>query len=105
MIYCDGGSFSGTRREPTSHQGTELYFSGFYNLNAIIDDLASSLGLLNVCILLGVALGFSLFSQREHAIWTTQGTEFVIGGSSAGGLATYMHLDHWASRLPVTAKV
>jgi hypothetical protein len=34
-----------------------------------------------------------------------QGTDFVIGGSSAGGLATYMHLDHWASRLPITAKV
>jgi len=29
----------------------------------------------------------------------------MISGCSAGGLATYLHLDWWASQLPGTAKV
>lgn len=49
LVYCDGGSFSGTLTEPINYNGTDLYFSGFYNLNAILDDLAGRHGLFNVC--------------------------------------------------------
>ena len=35
--YCDGGSFSGTLREPIEYQGQKLYFASFNNLSAIRD--------------------------------------------------------------------
>jgi hypothetical protein len=33
------------------------------------------------------------------------GSDFVIGGSSAGGLAVYLHTDWWRRRLPAAATV
>lgn len=34
-----------------------------------------------------------------------QATEVVVGGDSAGGLATWIHTDYFASRLPADARV
>lgn len=43
-------------------------------------------------------------AQRFGANFTA-GTDFVIGGSSAGGLAVYLHLAWWRSQLPPSATV
>lgn len=69
LVYCDGGSFSGTLTEPIHHNGTDLYFSGFYNLNAILDDLAGRHGLFNVscCIfVLYIMLAFRAIVDTQH---------------------------------------
>lgn len=79
FLYCDGGSFSGLLSNPTSYDGHPLYFRGYYNLL----DYAKSL--------------------------TTKGlasaTEVVISGCSAGGLATYLHVDWWAAHFHSSVKV
>eukprot|EP00123_Amoebidium_parasiticum_P011153 comp20540_c0_seq1/m.26340 comp20540_c0_seq1/g.26340 ORF comp20540_c0_seq1/g.26340 comp20540_c0_seq1/m.26340 type:complete len:397 (-) comp20540_c0_seq1:379-1569(-) len=80
LNYCDGGSFSGHRVEPLDVDGTPLYFRGGVILQNVIKDLLTNHGL-------------------------NAATEVVIGGSSAGGLSTYFHLDTWASQIPATARV
>jgi len=62
------------------YKGDKLYFSGFNNLNAVITDLIKNHGL-------------------------NQATEVIVGGDSAGGLATWIHTDYWKSRLPPTTHV
>lgn len=61
----------------TTHAGqaVALYFRGALNLAAVLDSLVSTYGL-------GAA------------------TELVLSGDSAGGLATYHHVDYIAARLP-----
>lgn len=71
LIYCDGGSFSGNNMTKTFYNGTELFFRGFRNL-----------------------MNFKLDLQQRHSFF--KATDIVISGSSAGGLATYLHLDWWA---------
>jgi O-palmitoleoyl-L-serine hydrolase len=82
LPYCDGGSFGGNNMSETTtvYNGVEvpLYFRGFRNLNAIVDDLKASSGL-------GSA------------------TELILSGDSAGGLATYWHADWLSAQLPSTA--
>ena len=81
--YCDGGTMSGRVVDPVrAANGTELYFRGAFILRAVVDSLALELG-----------ADFTL------------GTDFVIGGSSAGGLAVYLHLDWWRRQLPTAATV
>jgi hypothetical protein len=80
LKYCDGGSFSGNNETATVYQGNNLYFRGFRNLKAIFEDLSSNHGL-NVA------------------------TDVVVSGCSAGGLATYLHVDWWRERLPQKAHV
>jgi hypothetical protein len=77
--YCDGGSFSGLNDTVTEVQGTKLYFRGLRNLQAYLFDL----------------------NTRNMK----SGTDFVIGGCSAGGLATYLHVDWWRQNVPATARV
>jgi hypothetical protein len=74
LIYCDGGSFSGNNMTKTFYNGTELFFRGFRNL-----------------------MNFKLDLDRKHLFY--QATDVVISGSSAGGLATYIHLDWWRSEI------
>lgn len=74
--YCDGGSFGGNNESAVAalapgsvHRAAgpvSLYFRGFRNLNAVIDDLVESHGL-------------------------GQATAVLLSGDSAGGLATYWH--------------
>lgn len=80
MKYCDGGSFSGNNETVTNYNGHNLYFRGFRNLHAIFNDLYENRGL-------------------------NKATDVVVSGCSAGGLATYLHVDWWRARLPHKAMV
>ena len=78
LWYCDGASFSGDRTEPLSwpdpkHAGSNmtLYFRGKRVLNYMMETLRSEYGL-------------------------DQAKEIVVGGGSAGGLSTYLHVDYIA---------
>ena len=63
--------------DPVVVNGQTIYYRGFINLNAVIDDLVAN-----------------------HNLGSA--TELVLSGDSAGGLATYWHVDHWQGRLPST---
>lgn len=66
FYYCDGASWIGNQAE-VSDNG--LYYRGWHNLNAVLADLFIKHGL-------------------------DQATEVIIGGDSAGGLATFYHIDY-----------
>eukprot|EP00729_Bicosta_minor_P004904 gene4904-27811_t len=73
--YCDGGSFAGNN-ESVSYVDVRgkmmpLYFRGFRNLNAVLDDLVANHGLGDV-------------------------TDALVSGDSAGGLAS--HADRYKQR-------
>ena len=75
MQYCDGNSYSGDQAEPSTvsyggRSGLPLYFRGKRNVDAVVDYLKAHHGL-------GGA------------------THFVLGGDSAGGIATYWHANHF----------
>ena len=78
--YCDGGAFSGRRREPMTILGRSLYFQGSFMLDAVAADL-----------------------RQRHGM--TRATEVVVGGCSAGGHAAILQVDSWRARLPPTAFV
>lgn len=80
LQYCDGTSFTSDLAEPATYNGTELYFRGFRNLQAVITDLLANHGL-------------------------DRATDVIVGGDSAGGLATWIHTDYFASRIPPTARI
>jgi len=81
LPYGDGASFSGYRADPWPVPGSEpnasLYFRGIKNLDASLD-FAFAHGLNNA-------------------------TEFVLTGSSAGGLSTFLHADRVAARVQAEA--
>jgi len=78
--YCDGGFFTGNNANAADYQGHKLYFRGFRNEIAYFKHLSANRNLM-------------------------EGTDFVIGGCSAGGLATFFHLDWWRENLPATSRV
>jgi len=80
LYYCDGGSFSGNNNTVTEYKDVKLYFRGFHNLMAYKRDL-------------DIRHGFR------------KATDVVISGCSAGGLATYLHLDWWKQNLITLTKV
>jgi len=80
LKYCDGGSFSGNNMTVTVYNGKDLHFRGHLNLEAMFDDLFNVRGLKSAA-------------------------EVVISGCSAGGLATYLHVDWWRARLPTNIHV
>lgn len=80
FAYCDGGFYSGNNETVTDFQGHKLYFRGFRNVQAYFKDLSDRYGLM-------------------------KGTDFVIGGCSAGGIATYYNVDWWRENLPKTSTV
>jgi hypothetical protein len=76
LPYGDGASFSGFRPKPwpvPSNTSQKLYFRGIKNFDAVID--------------------FAFENGLDKA------TEFVLTGSSAGGLSTFLHVDRVAERL------
>ena len=79
LFYGDGASFSGYRAAPWPVPGTgkSLYFRGITNLDATLDRL----------------LAFGM-----HAA-----TRIVVTGGSAGGLSTWLHVDHVAQRMVTEA--
>jgi len=80
FVYCDGGSFAGNNDTVTTWEGHDLYFRGFRILQAYRQSLISKYNLAGA-------------------------SEVVISGCSAGGLATYLHLDWWAAHVPHGSKV
>eukprot|EP00039_Didymoeca_costata_P030503 m.29923 g.29923 ORF g.29923 m.29923 type:complete len:389 (+) comp8151_c0_seq1:117-1283(+) len=70
--YCDGQSFSGNLDDPVKYGNQTLYFRGWRVFNAMMDDLTAK------------GMG--------------EATDAIIAGCSAGGLATYIHCDHFAER-------
>ena len=71
ISYCDGGSFGGANMNVTpavsGGKPVDLHYRGFYNLNAVIDDLLANRGLASA-------------------------TDLILSGDSAGGLAVYWHV-------------
>jgi hypothetical protein len=80
LKYCDGGSFSGDNATTSNYNGQPLLFRGRRILNAMFGDLYNVRGL-------------------------SSATDAVISGCSAGGLATYLHLDWWRAQLPSKMRV
>lgn len=74
LRYCDGASLSGDKETPTVVGNTTLHFRG----RAILDAEIKSL----------------LFDRGMH-----QATDVIVSGCSAGGLATFLHCDHWADAI------
>ena len=80
LPYCDGASFAGFRREPLlTARGVPLHFRGLPNLDRTLDHAISHLGLRDA-------------------------TEVVVTGSSAGGLASFLHVDRIAARVGASAR-
>ena len=77
--YCDGASYSGNNDTVDEFEGKKLYYRGFRINMAVMDRLFDDFGLF-------------------HA------TDVVLTGCSAGGLATYLHVDHWAGYLNPSTK-
>jgi hypothetical protein len=77
MWYGDGASFTGYRAEPWPVPGNasaQLFFRGARNLDSTLDYLFAQHGLAGAELL-------------------------VVNGGSAGGLSTFLHLDHIADRM------
>lgn len=72
--YCDGGSYSGKNLTSVAQEGRRLHFKGGFIREAFLRTL------------LEYGLG--------------DATEVIISGCSAGGLATYLHVDWWRDALP-----
>ena len=68
LRYCDGASWIGSVQDAVEHKGQQLFFRGKYNLEAVFASLV-----------------------KKHSLG--QATEVLIGGDSAGGLATFLHID------------
>ncbi|CAI5524665.1 unnamed protein product [Closterium sp. Naga37s-1] len=82
--YCDGSSFTGgySKLPPNSETGRALYFRGHWNLQGTLQDLLARHGL-NV------------------------GKQMLVGGCSAGGVATSIKCDQisrWLANYNVTTK-
>ena len=73
--YCDGGSFTGWRRDPVLQNGTSVYYRGRAILDAVIAD-----------------------AKARHGLGAA--SQVVLSGGSAGGTATVVNCDHVASLLP-----
>ena len=81
MLYLDGGSFSGNVADPVPVPGSPgkfVHYRGLRNLDATLDYAFEHLGL-------------------------DRATELVVTGGSAGGLSTFLHLDHIAERMKASA--
>ena len=73
--YCDGGSMTGTREDPTPQRNGsagQLWYRGKYNLDAQLDHMVAK---------------HSLKSYKE----------IILSGCSAGGMACYLHCDYVAA--------
>jgi len=80
LKYCDGGSFSGNNATINRYQNNPLFFRGQRILQAMRDDL------------------FNVENLKAA-------TDVVISGCSAGGLATFLHVDWWRSVLTPSTHV
>ena len=72
--YCDGASVSGDKKGPTNVNGTNLMFRGRAILDAEIKSILIDRGM-------------------------DKATDVIVSGCSAGGLATFLHCDHWQAAI------
>eukprot|EP00112_Aurelia_sp_Birch-Aquarium-sp1_P002734 Seg1303.11 transcript_id=Seg1303.11/GoldUCD/mRNA.D3Y31 product="Pectin acetylesterase 5" protein_id=Seg1303.11/GoldUCD/D3Y31 len=79
QTYCDGGLFSGKRKEPLEINGRKLYFRGRPILKALVESL-----------------------KRRNL---ESAADIILSGTSAGGLAVLLQGDYLKHRLPKTATV
>ena len=79
QTYCDGGLFSGKRKEALEINGRKLYFRGRPILKAMVESL-----------------------KRRNL---ESATDIILSGTSAGGLAVLLQGDYLKHRLPKTATV
>ena len=77
--YCDGGLFSGRRKEPLVYRGRRLYFRGRQILKALVESL-----------------------KRRNI---GKASDVLLSGTSAGGLAVLLQGDYLRHKLPRTASV
>ena len=79
QTYCDGGLFSGKRKEALEINGRKLYFRGRPILKAMVESL-----------------------KRRNL---ESANDIILSGTSAGGLAVLLQGDYLKHRLPRTATV
>jgi hypothetical protein len=72
MWYCDGASFSGKVANAVPVGQSHVYFRGSFNLEPTLSQL---------------------FQNTD----ITKAKTLIITGGSAGGLSTFLHLDHIAA--------
>ena len=75
LAYCDGSSFTSDKDAPVVVNGTNVFMRGRAILDAHLAELEATAGFLSTA------------------------TEVIVSGTSAGGLATYLHASYVASRL------
>jgi len=80
LVYCDGASFASNATEPVSYGNQTIYYRGALVREAVKKDLVANRGFWNL-------------------------TDLVVSGSSAGGLATFLHSDWWKDQVNPRAKV
>lgn len=85
MHYCDGSSFGGGRADPiaVTKKGGEpgdLWLRGRNNFDALVSYISTTLGMDNA-------------------------TDVILSGGSAGGLAVFYNLDHFATLLPPSVRL
>ena len=80
LTYCDGGLFSGNRDKPLVGKGKKYYFQGRKVLKAQLD---------------------SIHQNTEMP----SGKQFVLSGTSAGGLALILQANYIRHFLPEQAKI
>jgi len=81
LNYCDGSSFTSGLDAPVVYKGTSLWMRGRYILGAVLEDLDRRAGLL------------------------TSSTDVILSGTSAGGLAAYLHAERVRDALPPSARL
>jgi hypothetical protein len=81
LAYCDGSSHTSDADAPVDVNGTAVWLRG----RAILDGHLAELD--------------------AAAAFLTAATEVVVSGTSAGGLAAYLHTGYIKSRLPANARV
>merc|ERR1712216_851935 len=79
LRYCDGASLSGDKESAANVSGTVLHYRGRAILDAEIRSLLVERGM-------------------------NKATDVVVSGCSAGGLATFLHCDHWADAIKKATK-
>jgi len=75
FVYCDGASFSGDKLDPVVVGEDKLYYRGHRILVETLTDLLANRGL-------------------------DKATDVLVVGDSAGGMATFYHIDEVASFMP-----
>jgi len=124
--YCDGSSMTSDADAPVVYNGTNLYMRGRAILDAHLDELEAAFGFMST-VSDGQRMAGGATTGAVTAAGATrilplhqacippsigtldaralQASEVIISGTSAGGLATYLHTSYIKSRLPPAARV